>query len=90
MVGRILEYYCPACGKTICISPIDEINESVFKDSKQIDLTKYPSNTFLEHFPSILEHIYNNIDLYYDENTSENELEKSILSLVEEEQVTKN
>ena len=80
-IGRIIECVCPACGKREKIYLTHEIEKSVFKNSKWIDLTKLPINTFDEY--SILEYIFSNYDFYYSDDVSENEIAESILSLVE-------
>jgi len=66
------------------IYPSHEIEKSVFKNSKLIDLTKFSTNTVNEYFIPILEHIFNNYDFYYSDDISEKEIAESIFSLVKE------
>ena len=82
-IGKIIECFCPACGKREDIYPSHEIEKSSFKNSKLIDLTKFPMSTFNEHFFPILEHIFSNYDFCYGDDVSENEIAESIFSLVE-------
>ena len=84
-IGRIIECFCPACGKREDIYPTHEFEKSSFKNSKLIDLTKFPMSTFNEHFFSIIEHIFSDYDFCYGDDVSENEIAESILSLVETE-----
>ncbi len=84
-IGRIIECFCPACGKREDIYPSHEIEKSSFKNSKLIDLTKFPISTFNEYFFTIMEHIFSNYENCYSDDVSEKEIAESILSLVEAE-----
>ena len=84
-IGRIIECFCPACGKREDIYPSHEIEKSSFKNSKLIDLTKLSISTFNEYFFNIMEHIFSNYEICYNDDISENEIAKTILSLVETE-----
>lgn len=82
-IGRIIDCICPSCGKEEKIFPSHEIEKSSFKDSKLIDLTKYPIYVFKDYYLMILEHIFKNYDLFYSDDISEKEISESILDIVE-------
>ena len=85
-IGRIIDCFCPACGKRENLYPNDDIKKTVFKNSKLIDLTKLPISTLNENFFSILEHIFGNYDFYYNDDVPENEIAESILGIVEKKE----
>ena len=84
-IGRIIQCFCPACGKREDIYPSHEIEKSSFKNSKLIDLTKLPVSTIKRYLFTIMEHIFSNYENCYSDDVSEKEIAESILSLVEAE-----
>ncbi len=90
-IGKISQYFCPACGKTEYIHVNVGLNNSSFKDSKIINLSSLSKNCFNEHFYPILNYIFNNYDYFYLSDLSEEEATESILNMVElEEKSNKN
>ena len=85
-IGRIIECFCPACGKRDDIYPSHEIEKSPFRNSKLIDLTKFPMSTFNEYLFSIIEHVFSNYENYYSDDVSEEEISESILGLVQSQE----
>ena len=81
-VGRIIQCFCPACGKKEDIYLNPEIEESVFKNSKFIDLTIFPISIFYKRLSFISEYIFSNYEYFYNDNVSEKEIAKSILDLI--------
>ena len=85
-IGRIIKCYCPACGRiSENIYYGHEVDKSIFKNSKLIDLTKLPMNIFSDSFSFVLEYIFNNYDKYYSNDIDEKEIAESIIDLVEKE-----
>lgn len=89
-IGKIIECFCPACEKRENIYDNHEIEKSAFTDSKIIDLTHFPKHIFNEQFSAILEYIFSNYDYCYSDDTSENEIAKAILDLVNVEEKEDN
>ena len=86
-VGRIIECFCPACGKKESIYPSIKIEKTCFKNSKLIDLTGYPTSFFDESYFLIIEHIFDNYDLFYSDQMPASEISKSIVNFVESKKV---
>ena len=78
-------YFCPACGKTIKCYKKNQINETVFKESRIIPLTNLSLVGSSEVYQNIRLEVYYNIDYYYDKTISTEELslcmEKKLVDL---------
>ena len=88
-IGQIIDYYCPLCGKKVVAYPTREIEKSEFKNSKIIDLTKYPMLMFYQLFDSINEYVINNYDYCNESDEFKNEIEESLLNSVKNNELTK-
>lgn len=89
-VGKITTCFCPACGKSEDIYRGHKIENSSFKNSKLIDLTKISIYEFINNSLTIIEHIFNNYEKYYNKDIIESEIAESLLSLIETQNKSEN
>ena len=82
-VGRVLKCFCVACGKEENIYFGHEFKDSIFINSKKIDLTSIPMHNFDNHIALITRYIFDNYDKC-DSHNFRNEISKKILKSMEE------
>ena len=79
-------YYCPACGKLIkCLNKGDK-NKSVFKYSRVIPLKELSLRSTKEVLEAIRTEVYNNMELYYDNDIKETTLSSKMEELLKDKQ----
>ena len=80
-------YFCPACGKKLLLFKKNNFKELEFKNSKVVSLTNLSLFGTSEVFDIIRNEVYNNIDLYYNNNISTEELANRMEALLKEKQI---
>ena len=71
-------YVCPACGKTIQCIKKQQLNETVFKDSRVIPLTHLSLMGTKEVYASIRQEVMENLDWYYNPQIPKSILERKM------------
>lgn len=83
-VNKLVNYYCPACGKSGYLYPEITIMKKYFKKSKIVDLSDIELET---SFSAISEHIFSNYSYYYDNDTSCEEISESMREFINTKKV---
>lgn len=93
-IGVIYRCFCPVCGKSKNIYGIREFDKSEFKDSKIMNLTSLSiddfNNKFSESYEHILNYIFSHYNYYYNENHSEDEMSRTLLSFIKQKNTDEN
>ena len=79
-------YFCPACGKSIRCIQSAQLKESQFKDSRVIPLTNLSLIGTGEVHHTIRNEVYQNMNLYYDTETSIEELSSKMEELLKDKE----
>ena len=79
-------YYCPACGKVIEFINQDQINNTVFKNSRIIPLNNISLIGTKDVHDAIRNEVYSNIKYYYNFNITDEDLSNKMEELLAEYQ----
>ena len=74
-VGVIYDCICPACGKRVDVYPTHELENSVFKNSRVVNLT----HLSIYDYNSVLNNIVENYDYYYENSIDDSKILKKII-----------
>ena len=80
-------YFCPACGKSIRLVSKTQIGLSSFKDSRIIPLTNLSLVGTSELLYTIRNEVYQNMDLYYNDEVSTEDLEGRMEDILKDQEV---
>ena len=89
-VGTIYTCTCPICDKVASFYLDRKIEESEFKNSKLIDLTKLDGEEACKLYNLIVNYILENYSYFYESDTNSFELEKSIYQFLKKEDAMEN
>ena len=80
-------YFCPACGKTVKCIQEDEIQNTVFKDSRIIPLPNLSLFGTINLYHTIRSEVYQNLNLYYHSDLSNEELSSRMEELLKSQEM---
>ena len=75
-------YFCPACGRAIECLYDSDLKVSPFKKSKVVPLTNLSLITSQELYSTIRNEVYSNYDFYYNPDTSIEEMQMKMESVL--------
>lgn len=79
-------YICPACRKNIKCFEKGQIQTTAFKNSRIIPLTNLSLIGNIETISTIINEVYNNIDIYYDYSIPTEKLSNLMETVLEDKQ----
>ena len=88
-VGIIKNYYCPMCGKQENIYDGHDVSQTVFKMSRQIDLTKLQVANIEKALELIREEVNKHVSIYYDEDNDVESLTTRVYAVINQKNGTR-